>query len=310
MARDLRSKDPERFHLVTIRTEQQCFFLRPSKDVNKIVGGVIARYQEIFQVELYALTVLSNHFHLISRAPLGNLDEFMENVDRELARRLNYKIQRRGKFWSRRYRAQLIPNDADLEEAFLYVTTNSVKHGLVKNPADWPGISSCQQSLGEKPSAYPFYHYSEVEKEKKKTYHMLKIIPLPAYKDLPEKERIKKLGDLIEDRTRRLVAERESRGVGFASAEIIKEVSPFDKPRTENTSPTSSCYSKNLETIRKYRKIEAQKRSSYALASMRYRMGDLTVVFPEFTFKPPVHRFPRLKRFTPLPSDYFLLTCN
>ncbi len=43
MGRDLRSKDHERFHLVTNRTEQQCFFVRLSKDVNKIVGGVIDR---------------------------------------------------------------------------------------------------------------------------------------------------------------------------------------------------------------------------------------------------------------------------
>ncbi len=306
MGRDLRSKDPERFHLLTIRTEQQCFFIRPSKDINKIVGGVIARYQEIFQIEIFAVIVLSNHFHLIARARLGNLDEFMENVDREIARRLNYKHQRRGKFWSRRYRAQLIPNDVDLEEAFLYIITNAVKHGLARHPSEWPGISSYEQTLDEKPRTYPFYHHSEKEEDKKKTYHDLTISPLPAYKDLSKEERTKKLSDLIEARTKRLVEERESKGQGFISPEMVKAADPFDSPSTTNRSPTGTCYSKSFETIRKYRKIEAQRRSSYNLCSMRYRLGELTIQFPDHTYKPPLHRLPRLKRFTPLPEDYFV----
>lgn len=292
-------------HLVTIRTEQACYFLRPSKDVNKIIGGVIARYQEIFKVEIFALNVLSNHPHMMVRAPLGNLDEFMENVDREIARRLNYKLKRRGRFWSRRYRAQALVTEKDIEEAFLYIVTNAVKHGLVSHPSEWPGLNSYQQNLTERKKGYSFHHYSAKEDEVKVTYHDLTMSPLPALKDLPKEERIRYLNGKIDARVKELAAERQSRGQGFMGVEKIKAVHPFDRPMLSNHSPAGGCYSKNPKVIRGFNLAERARRHAYSFASQRFRMGDLTVVFPSNTFKPPLHRKPRMKPFVDLPEGYF-----
>ena len=304
MGYPLRSRDPSRFHLITIRTEGQVLYLRPSKEVNKIVGGVIARYQEIFKIQIFALTVMSNHMHLVVQAPEGNLDEFMENVDREIARRINYKHRRRGRFWSRRYRAQAILNEADLEEAFLYTVTNSVKHGGAKHPEEWLGLCSYEQNISEKTKRYPFYRYSEVDKDKRITYHDLNVSPLPRLKNLELKERSKIIAELIEERTENLIEVRRSKGQGFLTPEQVREIDPFSTPRVSNHSPSGNCYSKDAAVIREYKLIEARRRISYALASLRFRLGELSAVFPDFTFKPPLHRKPRLIPFTLLPDDY------
>lgn len=76
MGTPLRDCNPATIHLVTNRTEGAFNYLRPSKDVNKVIGGVYARYQEILKIKLFAYTVMSNHQHLLAQAPLGNLNVF------------------------------------------------------------------------------------------------------------------------------------------------------------------------------------------------------------------------------------------
>ena len=305
MGTALRDCDPSLYHLITTRTEQQRYYLRPGKDTNKIIGGVIARYQEKFQIEIIAYCVMSNHPHFVARAPLGNLDEFMENVNREISRRVNYKLGRKGKLWGRRYKPQAIPTDKDLEEALLYTVTNPVKHGAVRHSSLWPGLCSYWQNLTGEKKRYSFRHYSEKEDHKKVTQHDLVISPLPALKGLSVEERRKYLNDKLEARTAELVAEREAKRQGFMPEDRITRVDPFSSPGSSHHTPAGSCYSKDPEVIREFKRIERERRSSYSLASMRYRLGDLTVKFPRFTFKPPLHRKPRFKCFEPLPDDFF-----
>lgn len=305
MGTALRDKDPSLYHLITTRTEQQSYFLRPSKDVNKIIGGIIARYQEKFQIEICAYTVMSNHPHVLAKAPLGNIDEFMENVNREIARRINYKLGRRGKFWSRRYRAQAVTTDKDLEEALLYIVTNPVKHGAARHPSRWRGLCSYWQNLTGEKKNFSFHHYSEKEEHKKVTWHDLIVSPLPALKGLSGKELKKYLHEKLEVRTNELIAEREAKGQGFMADDQVCELDPFSGPRRSNHTPAGNCYSKDPAVIREFRRVERERRKSYALASMRYRLGELTVHFPIFTFKPPLHRKPRFKPFEELSEDYF-----
>ena len=303
----LRTRDPTLKYFVTIRTEGQAFYLRPSKDVNKIIGGVIARYQEIFGIEIFGFVVMSNHMHFVLRSPRANLDEFMENVDREIARRINYKLKRRGSFWSRRYRAQVILNDSDLEEAFLYTVTNSVKHGGAKHPKDWPGLSSYEQNIKEITLKFPFIHYSRTENEQRVTYHNLIITPLPRFIDTSKSERINITSQLLETRTSEIVKNRMHSGRGFITPEKVKATSPFDIPRVTKFSSAGNCYSKDSRIIKEYRTAEAYRRMIYTIASQKFRLGLLNTVFPLFTFKPTLSRKPRLKPFVPLPDDYFAL---
>ena len=305
MGNPLRNRDPLLYRLISIRTEGEHFWLRPSKDVNKIIGGVLARYVEIFKVLLFGGFFLSNHYHLLIRCPLSNADEFEENLNRELARRLNWKNRRTGKFWSKRYTDLEVLREEDLLEAFLYIMTNCVKHGLEKDPSLWPGVSTYHQNLTEKPVTYPFYHYSADFEDQKVTYHTLRITPLPQFKDLPKAERGEIIKKLISERAKELIEIRKSEGKGFLGAAAIKAQDPYGTPFEVSRSPRPPCYTKDSSLLREFKQSEALRRERHHDASMRYRLGDFTVEFPEYTFKPPLHRKPRLLPFTPLPDDYF-----
>ena len=87
MSRPLRSTDPEKVHLITCRVTHAELLLVPNPKLNDIFGGIIARYAEIYTVDLFAATVLGNHYHLLARAPEGAMPLFGENLNRETAKR-------------------------------------------------------------------------------------------------------------------------------------------------------------------------------------------------------------------------------
>jgi len=269
-----------------------------SSNVRKLLGGILARYQELLKIELYAYCILGNHLHLIARAPLGNIDEFCENVDREISRRMNWRLKREGKFWGRRYDDQKILTEDDLIEAFLYINTNPTKHGLLANSREWPGLISYDHALSEQDRNFSFQHYSQ---ELKVTKHKLKLSVLPPFRKLSAKARRERIFSLLKERSNRLAEERKGKFLGLG---MLLNQPLGEKPLEVSRSPRPRCYTKDAELRREYREMSKLRREAYAFASMRYRVG-LEVEFPGFTFKPPLHRAPRLIRFKPLTAEFF-----
>jgi putative transposase len=270
-----------------------------------MIGGIIARYQEILGIEIYALAFLSNHPHLILKAPRGNVDEFCENVNREIARRINWKNRRTGKFWARRYDDQKILSHDDLLTAFLYVTNNCVRHGLVEHPSLWPGLTSYKQSTTETSERYSFRHYSARNDSNKVTHHRLKITPLPQHAEMKKEERIALIRRLIDESSREYVKARRDAGLGFLGLDAIRQQTPNEQPLNIAKKPRPMGYSKNSELCKHYRKEQILRRRAYETASRRYRLGDMEVVFPPNCFRPPLHRKPRILPFQPLSDDFF-----
>ncbi|NBW41897.1 hypothetical protein EBR25_12990 [bacterium] len=56
MGNPLRTKDPSLYRLITTRTVRAEMWLMPTAKNTKLIGGNIARYQELLGVEIYAPT--------------------------------------------------------------------------------------------------------------------------------------------------------------------------------------------------------------------------------------------------------------
>ena len=302
--RELRDTDPTKYHLVSCRTIGSELLFVPRPEMNEILGGVIAKYQAEQQIDIYALSFLTNHYHMLLRATESNLPLFFENVAREVAHRVNRHLDRTGPLWSRRYDDLITLEPEDVLEAFLYVTTNPVKHGLVQHPKQWPGLCSYWQSLGRKNKQYAFTHYTEYHQAKRKaaacgdiawlsdyqSRHTLRISPLPENLrlDIPQIEQ------LLEKRTKALVVSRKAQGKGFLGRAKVLATPPrgaFPKEVSKSTRPP--CYSKNAEAIREFRKERQTRRHWYAHASREFRLKNFSVEFPPHCLFPPLHHIPK-----------------
>ena len=297
MGHPLRDRDPSIYRLMTIRTVRGEMWLRPDKHNRRLIGGIIARYQEILGIKIYAYAVLSNHIHLLIKAPKGNADEFAENIHREISRRINWRYRREGSLWARRYSEQEVLREEDLVEALLYIATNCTHHGLLQDASQWKGLNCYKHILSESDRMFSFTHHSKRchDGVPVKTSHKLKLSILPQFEELSVNKRRTKMKQLLSDRLEQLWEKRG--GKQYLEQQTIDEQQPGEIPHNMSRSPRPICYTKCGVAFREFllRKRELLKR--YTEASIRFRLGDLTVLFPKYTFKPPLHREPRRRTF-------------
>ena len=96
-----------------------------------------------YDLTLYAYTLMSNHIHLLLRAPTRDvLGRPLRWFMTETAKAFHRARGRTGHFWERRYLACLVEDDLYALAALRYLDRNPVRAGLVADPAKYPW-SSC-----------------------------------------------------------------------------------------------------------------------------------------------------------------------
>ena len=110
------------------------------------VSSALARAQKhcaesgLPPVEVFAVVVMSNHLHLVVRAPGKNLAAFMSYFLARVVQTLNLLLGRVGPVFPRRYDAQPVLDEEAAAGRIKYVLENPKKAGLVKCFTEWPGF--------------------------------------------------------------------------------------------------------------------------------------------------------------------------
>jgi REP element-mobilizing transposase RayT len=305
--RELRDTCPDKIHVLSCRTAGSEILFVPRPELNQIIGGVIAKYQEQHGIIIYAVTVLSNHYHLLAQAPKGNLPLFFENTNREIAHRVNRYLGRKGFVWGRRYDDLVAIEDEDALEALLYIVSNAVKHGLVEHPKHWPGICSYWQSLGQQDKKFTFTNFSQYHRARAKaqlrgdyvrvadfqTTHTLKITPLTCLSRIATKISTA-LPKLLDARIDSLVRQRKAEGKEFLGRKaLLAQPLQGTFPKETNNTNRPICYSKNPDAIRVAAEDRKVRRAWYTDASIAFRSLRFDAVFPPFCLFPPLHHPPK-----------------
>ena len=113
-----------------------------------------------YEVALHAYTLMSNHVHLLLRAPLDDpLGRPLRWFMTESAKAFNRAHKRRGHFWERRYWACLVEEDVYALAALRYLDRNPVRAGLVDDPTTY-AWSSCAAYARGRPDPLITFHPS------------------------------------------------------------------------------------------------------------------------------------------------------
>jgi len=126
MARALRILIPGGYYHVTCRGNERKSIYKNDTDrsafIEKLQDSV-----KIYQVEVHAYVLMSNHFHLIVSTPKGNLSEFMRHFNIRYTAGFNRRHRRIGHLYQGRYRAIIIDRDNYLLELSRYVHLNPIR---------------------------------------------------------------------------------------------------------------------------------------------------------------------------------------
>ena len=148
MARPLRIQFENAYYHVTCRgnSGQEIF----SNDADRSAFlDLLERSSDIYQTEIMAYVLMSNHFHLFVKTPLGNLQEFMRHFNISYTSYYNWKHDRRGHLYQGRYKSFLVDADQYLQEVSRYIHLNPIRVRLRSG-----------MTLGEKEKYLRNYHWS------------------------------------------------------------------------------------------------------------------------------------------------------
>ncbi len=137
-------------YMVTRTTVMSLFLLVPGKVVNEIMEYSMAWAAQGRGILLHAISVESNHYHLVLTDTQGKLSEFMQEFNRCVARcliayyRTKYPNRRLDAVWSaaQSFCDTLLVNSGGILGELVYTFINPVKDGLVRDYRKWPGFNT------------------------------------------------------------------------------------------------------------------------------------------------------------------------
>ena len=268
--------------MVTRRTTQRQFLLRPDEETNQTYLYVLGLAAERTGVDLIHAVTMSNHEHVECHDRHGTRVEFYQYLHELVARATNALRGRFENFWSTEQTSvvKLVEVD-DVIAKVVYAATNPVTAGLVERVHHWPGVNTLRALLDKVPIVVkrPRHFFSD---------------------DMPEEVTLTfaippELGDAdaILARIRARVAEveaeeaarRASTGARVLGRRAVRQQSWRERPRTHEPRfglrPQVACRNK-------WARIEAVQRNAHFLdayldARARWRAG-LPTLFPAGTY--------------------------
>lgn len=271
-------------------------------ELEEAILGYAGRYTTRYEVKLYAMAIEGNHIHKLSHFPKANRAAYMRDFNSSVARavpryQMNYPG---GRLWARRYSADYLVGDEDLEDNFFYIVLQPVNDRLVDDIADYPGYNCFEDAITGRERKFKVVKWKEYNDARRwdptvSIEEYTELVPLryerlPGYEHLSQAKYEATMRRKLAARTAELLKEHKDRPCLGAMG--LSKIKPGAVPvNTKTSGPRDHrprTLSKNPERHSKGDAWYFGSYFKYKECSKRYRAGDLTVEFPPGTYKPPL----------------------
>ena len=276
MGRPLRLFEPQGIYFITGRCLQARLLMRPCRETNDIIGGVLAKALENFDIKLFSFVFMSNHFHMLVQSPNGHIPAFMQYVRGNIAKQVGKNVGWRGKFWDRRYDAEPVLDDDALLRRLRYILSHGVKEGLVSKSNEWPGLHCVRELTHGIVRTFAWQGDTKTNKRLRPVF----VSPIPCWDGLSQQQHKEMYRNLVSS----INAERSKPILGIRS--ILRQP-PHNFPEKSSRSPRPLCHTTSNTLRAEYEERYRAFAAAYRIASAAYRQGDTTVEFPLYSYRPP-----------------------
>ena len=116
---------------VTSRSNNKEWFYLPLKECWEIFCNQLVETSSKYNVNIYAFTLMSNHFHLILSTPQANLGEVMRHFLTGVSKAIQFKAKRINHIFGSRYKWSLLQNEnANSKSSTSLFSLNTSRIGL------------------------------------------------------------------------------------------------------------------------------------------------------------------------------------
>lgn len=226
---------PGATYLVTRTTVMSLFLLTPSKTVNQIMEYCLAWAARGRGIVIHAVSVESNHFHMIVTDTHGRLSDFMQELNRSAARcllahyRERFPQRRLETVWSNAqpFSATILLTPNAVLDKIVYTLTNPVKDGLVGDYRQWAGFNTRPSDWrGSRTVERPSYYFKNTPEQL--TYQ----VSAPSQLGDSLEHAIATVELHIRDAQRQAAIELAAQRRSVVGTTRVLKADPFDAPST------------------------------------------------------------------------------
>jgi REP element-mobilizing transposase RayT len=274
---------PGRVYMISRRTTQRQFLLRPDDLTNRIFLYALAFAAERFNIDIIAVTTMSNHYHAVVHDPDAMLPRFLELTHALTARALNLHRGRWENFWAaEQANFNYCVEQGDVLDKTVYALANPVSAHLVDKVAHWPGISSINWLDGRTITVKRPHLFFSSRMPESISFRL----SVPPRFDGDRAQWADQVRAQVADAEKAAAAKRAIAGVRVVGRKRVLAASPFDRPdsREPRGQLRPLIAAKNLEArIGALTALEEFRRLYYK-ARAAFCAGLRSVLFPVGTF--------------------------
>jgi len=267
---------------------QRKFLLRPSKATDEAIAYCFARAAKKYGLDVFWLSVMSNHYHAGVYDRFGNYPAFLRYFHSLLARCLNAYYGRWENLWSTEPSGVVeLCGEEDILHWQTYSLCNPVKDQLVDRVLHWPGFNSYRYQLAGKPVVLHRPRWFFDEGGDMPEVVELEFVRPPEFKDLSQQQWADKIRSAVAEQEQQAANERAATGTRVLGRKAILRQSPFSCPKTCVDRRGLRPRVASRDKWRRIERLRANKafQRSYREAYNRRRAGETDVVFPYGTYK-------------------------
>ncbi|WP_251197356.1 transposase [Anaerotardibacter muris] len=130
--RSARIAESDIYHVISRGVGKQIIF-EDDADRKRYLSYLYKYVSEFETVELIAWCLMSNHVHLLIKAPIIDLSRFMQQLSSNYARFFNSRYERVGILFQGRFKSEPVDSDEYLRTVLRYIHQNPVKAGITSS---------------------------------------------------------------------------------------------------------------------------------------------------------------------------------
>ena len=117
------------YHVLNRGVEQRVIYL-DDEDFQTFLE-ILCTGCQLYNIQLHAYVLMSNHYHLLIETKDENLSRFMKHLNASYAIYFNKKYKRSGHLWQGRFKSWYVTDEAYLYVLVGYIENNPVKANMV-----------------------------------------------------------------------------------------------------------------------------------------------------------------------------------
>lgn len=123
---------------VTNRSNNKEWFYIPIETAWDIFCKILTYSSNLYETEIHAFVLMSNHYHLLISTPKSNLDIFMRHFQTEVCREIQRIASRVNHVFGNRYKWSVLDSSYAVAYVYKYVIRNPVRAGIVSRIEEYP----------------------------------------------------------------------------------------------------------------------------------------------------------------------------